>query len=432
MKEQARKYAVAAQWARILTDEFSNQGAMEKELNLPTCLFGGPPDPTDAIKMAESQLGFMNIFARPLFEGVTDILPPMSFTLNELSTNKAIWQERIEAEHSRKRSLMHGGNTDRATSSAHTKSVATTNEHERSRETETSAAEPIERDSLFGPARNSMQLAADQYKSASNGHSRSGDGPPSPRTTDDGRSSMTRTSITGMKRSSGNASMLPPVSSSFNFSGSPSRRSSKDVALDQLDSLNRNSYPREQHQNITASRRGSADASLTTILVRNQPDLSNGPGSHPASPVKSSFSQSTQPELEKPSSSAGSHSTSNATAIQQCPSTEASSLEDTQIPQPPPIPSTENPFLHPHSGTPDIQTPLHRSAPDVLAMTGTSPAKSSIRSQVMTSDSDDYNRSFGDQKHDMRQSRSQSRLRGLKFWKKKARGIDAEYDQPSP
>lgn len=92
----------------MLTDEFANQGAMEKELNLPTCLFGGPPDPNDFLKLAESQLGFMNIFARPLFEGVSAVLPDMRFTLAELSTNKTIWQERIDAENSRKMSFARG------------------------------------------------------------------------------------------------------------------------------------------------------------------------------------------------------------------------------------------------------------------------------------------------------------------------------------
>lgn len=81
---------------------------MERELNLPTCLFGGPPDPNDFLKLAESQLGFMNIFARPLFEGISAVLPEMRFTLAELSANKAIWQERIEAENSRKMSFARG------------------------------------------------------------------------------------------------------------------------------------------------------------------------------------------------------------------------------------------------------------------------------------------------------------------------------------
>lgn len=95
---KARKFSVAAEWARILTDEFSNQGNMEKELNIPTQLFGGPPERDSIIKMGESQIGFMNIFARPLFEAVTDILPAMRFSVNELIDNKATWEQRIEDE----------------------------------------------------------------------------------------------------------------------------------------------------------------------------------------------------------------------------------------------------------------------------------------------------------------------------------------------
>lgn len=95
---QARKFAVASQWALILTDEFSNQGNMEKELNIPTQLFGGPPERDNITKLGESQIGFMNIFARPLFEGVSDILPAMHFSVDELITNKATWEQKIEDE----------------------------------------------------------------------------------------------------------------------------------------------------------------------------------------------------------------------------------------------------------------------------------------------------------------------------------------------
>jgi hypothetical protein len=71
---------------------------MEKELNIPTQLFGGPPERDNIIKMGESQIGFMNIFARPLFEAVTDILPAMRFSVDELINNKATWEQRIEDE----------------------------------------------------------------------------------------------------------------------------------------------------------------------------------------------------------------------------------------------------------------------------------------------------------------------------------------------
>ncbi|KAF2497013.1 HD-domain/PDEase-like protein [Lophium mytilinum] len=87
----ARKFNVAARWASVLTDEFSNQGTMEQELDMPSCLFGGPP------------IGFMNIFARPLFEAVADILPAMQFSVDEILANKAIWEAKIEEEKERLR-----------------------------------------------------------------------------------------------------------------------------------------------------------------------------------------------------------------------------------------------------------------------------------------------------------------------------------------
>lgn len=69
---------------------------MEKELNMPTCLFGGPPVRDNVIKMGESQIGFMNIFARPLFQNVTEILPAMRFSVDELNNNKTVWEKKIE------------------------------------------------------------------------------------------------------------------------------------------------------------------------------------------------------------------------------------------------------------------------------------------------------------------------------------------------
>ncbi|KAF2625832.1 HD-domain/PDEase-like protein [Macroventuria anomochaeta] len=100
----ARKFETAAKWANILTDEFSNQGLMEEELQMPSCLFGGPPVRDDMIKLGESQIGFMNIFARPLFEAVTDILPAMRFAVDEILTNKSIWDTKIDQEKQRRKS----------------------------------------------------------------------------------------------------------------------------------------------------------------------------------------------------------------------------------------------------------------------------------------------------------------------------------------
>ncbi|MBE7181528.1 MAG: 3',5'-cyclic nucleotide phosphodiesterase, partial [Terriglobus roseus] len=97
----ARKFDAAAKWANILTDEFSNQGRMEARLGIPTTLFGGPPVQDDPIKLGQSQIGFMNVFARPLFEAVTDVLPAMQFAVDELAANKARWDSEIAKEKER-------------------------------------------------------------------------------------------------------------------------------------------------------------------------------------------------------------------------------------------------------------------------------------------------------------------------------------------
>ncbi|KAK8235232.1 hypothetical protein HDK90DRAFT_237370 [Phyllosticta capitalensis] len=91
----ARNFDTAARWAAILTDEFSNQGQMEEELQVPTCLVPGPPVRDDIVKMGESQIGFMNIFARPLFAAVSEILPSMRFAVDEIVANEGIWKEKI-------------------------------------------------------------------------------------------------------------------------------------------------------------------------------------------------------------------------------------------------------------------------------------------------------------------------------------------------
>ena len=71
---------------------------MEKEVGIESTLFGGPPELGDTMKLANSQNGFMNIFARPLFEAVSDILPTMSFAVEEMKVNTDVWKGKIEQE----------------------------------------------------------------------------------------------------------------------------------------------------------------------------------------------------------------------------------------------------------------------------------------------------------------------------------------------
>ena len=71
---------------------------MEKDVGIPTTLFGGPPELGNTIKLANSQIGFMNIFAKPLYESVSDVMPAMHFAVSEINKNQEIWKAKIAQE----------------------------------------------------------------------------------------------------------------------------------------------------------------------------------------------------------------------------------------------------------------------------------------------------------------------------------------------
>lgn len=74
---------------------------MERDAAISTCLFGGPPTAGDVADLANRQMGFMNIFAHDLFSRMADILPAMQFTVDNINTNKAVWQRILADEQER-------------------------------------------------------------------------------------------------------------------------------------------------------------------------------------------------------------------------------------------------------------------------------------------------------------------------------------------
>ncbi|KAH8194405.1 hypothetical protein TruAng_011424 [Truncatella angustata] len=89
----ARRYDAALKWMHILCDEFSRQASMENEIGITSSLIAEPKK--DFLSLAKAQLGFMNLFAIPLFQGVADILPCMQYTVDELESNKALFEKAI-------------------------------------------------------------------------------------------------------------------------------------------------------------------------------------------------------------------------------------------------------------------------------------------------------------------------------------------------
>lgn len=69
---------------------------MEDELQIKSSLMAPPKK--DMMSLANAQLGFMNMFAIPLFQGVADIMPGMQYTVDELDTNKGLFESKVQEE----------------------------------------------------------------------------------------------------------------------------------------------------------------------------------------------------------------------------------------------------------------------------------------------------------------------------------------------
>lgn len=90
----ARRYDTALQWMNILCDEFSRQAAMEEEIGIPSSLISPPKK--DFVSLAKAQLGFVKMFAVPLFGQVAAMLPQMQYTVLEIEKNTRHFEEALE------------------------------------------------------------------------------------------------------------------------------------------------------------------------------------------------------------------------------------------------------------------------------------------------------------------------------------------------
>lgn len=438
----ARPFDVSANWAKILMNEFARQGELESELQIPTCLFGGPPNKEDPLAAAQSQKGFMGLFGYPLFKGISEIMTGVSCSIKELEINQRTWDERIEEE-TRKQEK------GPAHEEMHLSSVS-------AKEVNQAVGEPHN----SAPPAVPSKLTHDHGSPVKRSTTTSPDASSSKPAASDLRHQMTEgVFLDGEKRASG------PYLASAGMPLSPSRRSSKDIALDHYQQLHafaqQSLEPGSRrgsadagfhiHQSYPGSRRGSKDEALTVIHVTpGRQGSPSSPGKRGSPSKSTSAKRQSVPSNAKQNAptrnslpSSRSHATSSATAAtsQASPSvsTQPSSVttEDDQ-PTPPghraSIAATEDPFIAPGSWPNDLDGAHRRSSPggDAQALPSTPPpppvngaSKSDpppVITRIASSDTDDRGtprKSSGG----MRESRSRSRLRGLKFWKKKNRDV---------
>lgn len=443
----ARPFEVSANWAKILMNEFARQGELESELSIPTCLFGGPPDTEDLLAAAQSQKGFMSLFGYPLFQGICKILPCLSRTVKELENNQSIWDEKIEQERAKRKP---SGNEGHLTfSSVTNEEVAEVTAHHHKSEptlTATSVPQSPNKDT-------SRELISDT------------DGSPSRKATQELRQQL----IQGVATSDGKRSSTPFLNTAIQ-SGS-SRRSSKDVALDQLQQLTAYAHQstvspvpssrRESidgnwqvHHSYPSSRRGSKDESLTTILVTSggtpnrrpspsSPNNASSPGKQSNKRQSTSQGQKQAPRTSIPSSRSHAASTGTVTTTQPSVSTQgtgstqpSSDDEVNNLKSHQSIPSTEDPFMAPGNWPNNSLDGQHRTSPPEglpNELPSTPPPLAMSKSEDMrnltttpSGGTDESRSSPRKTTPGVRESRSRSRLRGLKFWKRKKDTANSE------
>lgn len=447
----ARPFEISAQWAKILMNEFSRQGEMESELEIPTCLFGGPPNKEDTLAAAQSQKGFMNLFGLPLFRGISEVMPNVSCTLPELEKNNDVWEKRIAEETKRREAKKTDGSSPLTYGSVPAEAVEEARTRKRESEPQVvptvvpqTPTSPTTRQPVETHGATSKHPASEQRQNVNLG-----------------------IPMSEHKRAS--TPVLWPSVLQLSPTGGSSRRSSKDVALNHMHEIS--AYAQQNmaaaaavaaagsrrgsadgtwqiNQNYPGSRRGSKDDSLTTILVTSQG--SPGSRSSPSSPGKSSkpsspsraaataatltqrnISASKQPSGTPRSSvpPSESHASTSATTTtdNQPLSTQSSSLAPTDADSVQAVDShVEVIDAVPGTWQHDSDGTHHASATSALPGTATpeglditKPDSPRAIARVASGDSAISRLDAGKSIPQVRESRSRSRLRGLKFWKRR-------------
>ncbi|KAI8889731.1 HD-domain/PDEase-like protein [Backusella circina FSU 941] len=85
----ARPFEAAKRWAKILAEEFFEQGDLERELGM-TVL---PINERGKVRLEDFQIGFKKCIALKLFEAVSQVSFEMSFTVDYINENLEIWEE---------------------------------------------------------------------------------------------------------------------------------------------------------------------------------------------------------------------------------------------------------------------------------------------------------------------------------------------------
>lgn len=84
-----KSFETAKLWAGLIIEEFFAQGDREKELGLPV----GPLNDRDKVKLAFSQVGFIDFFIAPMGIAMVRLIPLLNTTMDVLLENLELWYD---------------------------------------------------------------------------------------------------------------------------------------------------------------------------------------------------------------------------------------------------------------------------------------------------------------------------------------------------
>lgn len=88
---QSRPIGVSQHWSSVLLEEWAKQASLEQDLSLPVSVVAS----ADAALQAKGQIGFIDLFTKPLFEAVSDALPELQPYADSCVENQTIWKARL-------------------------------------------------------------------------------------------------------------------------------------------------------------------------------------------------------------------------------------------------------------------------------------------------------------------------------------------------
>nr|AAX73258.1 high-affinity phosphodiesterase [Cryptococcus neoformans var. neoformans] len=84
---QSRPIDVSQHWSSVLLEEWAKQASLEQDLSLPVSVVAS----ADAALQAKGQIGFIDLFTKPLFQAVSDALPELQPYADSCMENQTIW-----------------------------------------------------------------------------------------------------------------------------------------------------------------------------------------------------------------------------------------------------------------------------------------------------------------------------------------------------